>query len=603
MPGFDDRLRQHLERLAPPADPSGAFDRVLEKRIKRRLMRRFQAAGLAVAVVAATVGGTFALVRAFESRDDDDRLGRVSPTPVLVSNGLIAFSRNESVQYDIWTVNSDGTGAVNITVESADSEYVPAWSPDGTKIAFVREMTRTNDRAIYVMNADGTNPIRLKDIGASNHALAWSPDGNRIAYISSGDLFVMNADGSEARRLTSGSKRLDFRPTWSPDGSWIAFARYTFAEPLSTDPFIGQEPSGSGIWLVRPDGSGSRRLTEGSDSEFGTEVDDAPDWSPDGRRIVFQRANDIYVVNTDGSGMKMLTQGGISEVPSWSPDGARIVFQRQADRYGEIYGLYVMNSDGSRETQLRVGAVEQSIAPDWQPIPASAPPTSPTAEPSPTTSPFPAECDASQVTGNFDGDEQPDTATVARTQCLMNPDELGSRATDFALRVQWPPSEGIAPLPDCRKACQAVAAADLNGDSIDEFILMVDKGASTDNFQVYELPASEAFGRAVAVAPPGGRDFPRGETAEFSLFGSVTHFTAIGCDLINHQVIVQSAVQKSDPSQYTVHETLLRFETTDSPPFGEFHVVAERDFTERLDEGVSPGDQFEPGDPCWIYGG
>jgi len=89
LPGFDERLKRHLERLASPADPSGAFDRILERKIRRRFVRRVQAVGLAFVVFAATVGGTFALVRVFRSDSSTDRLGHISPTPLPVTNGRI----------------------------------------------------------------------------------------------------------------------------------------------------------------------------------------------------------------------------------------------------------------------------------------------------------------------------------------------------------------------------------------------------------------------------------------------------------------------------------------------------------------------------------
>jgi len=628
LPGFDDRLRQNLERLAPPADPSGAFDRVLEKKIRRRIARRVQAAGLAFVVVAATVGGTFALVHVFRSDGETSRLGDISPTPVPVANGLIAYASQQSGSWDIWTARPDGTGADNITAESLANETDPAWSPDGAKVAFVSD--RSGNPDIYVMSAEGTNVTRLTNDPTGEYAPAWSPDGSSIAYASgtsggcvsqypldcsSADLFVMNADGSdlgleERESLTSGHE-LDRHPTWAPDGSRIAFARVAldvYYPPGATVPPV------NGIYLMNPDGSGVTRLTKPPDSAWldGVQgVDDWPEWSPDGKKIVFARGEDIYVMGTDGSGLRKLIDSeegnSPSARPSWSPDGTKIVFERIPA--GEtFFEIHTMNADGSDLTPTGlIGANGEIAGPDWQPIPVhSSPSPPPKTESSPTPSPLPAKCDASQVTGNFDGDGQTDTATVAKTECFPSQPGGGSSASPYSLRVQWPPSEGIVPLPDCEPiegvpgVCRAVAAADLNGDGIDEFILKVSEGASTETIQIYELPATEAFGRPTIVTPPGGTEFPPGETARFILFGSVTHYGAIGCDLVNHQIIFQSAGVNENQTKYLVHETLLRFDPTEAPPFGELSVISERDYTEPYESGVGPGDQFEPGDPCWI---
>jgi TolB protein len=611
LPGFDDRLKQHLERVAPPADPTGAYDRILEKKIRRRIVRRLQAAGLAFAVVAATIGGTWVLVRAFESGDDKDRLGDISPTPVPVSNGLIAYASHLSGNWDIWTARSDGTRADNVTAESVANETDPTWSPDGKRIAFVSDRAGNSD--IYVMNADGASVTQLTDVLSNESDPAWSPDGSMIAYASGSssdecvapgdlckkaDIFVSNADGSGARQVAFGAG-LDVGPTWAPDGSMIAFARVIRSTPAPPGP--NPEPATDrGIYLIRPDGTGQKRLT-GRDPSVGDDL--SPDWSPDGREIVFARGGYIHVMNTDGSGVENLAGNERTATlyanPAWSPDGTKIVFEQLGVGPFEIL---TMNADGSQVTQtgLLVGKSDFG-APDWQPVPvtSSASPT-PTTEPSPTPTPFPPECDASEVTGNFDGDGQPDTATVAKTACLA---DTGEQQSEYSLQVRWPPSEGIAPLPSCLKACKAVAAADLNGDGIDEFILQVDARASTDFFQVYELPASETFGRPAIVAPPGSRRWPPGEPAEFSLFGSVLHFSAIGCDLIKHEVIEQDVGVNEAQTEYLIHESRLRFEPVDSPPFGRFTVISERDYTEPYEGSIGPGDQFEPGDPCWIYGG
>jgi Tol biopolymer transport system component len=90
---------------------------------------------------------------------------------------------------------------------------LPAWSPDGSKIAF--ESDRAGDYAVWVMNADGTNPIRLTDPSPRSGAPSWSSDGTRIAFEQGGDIWVMNADGSSKIRITSGFWA-DGLPKWHP---------------------------------------------------------------------------------------------------------------------------------------------------------------------------------------------------------------------------------------------------------------------------------------------------------------------------------------------------------------------------------------------------
>ncbi len=582
MPGFDDRLKQHLERAAPPADPSGAFDRILEKKIRRRIMRRVQAAGLVVAVVAATVTGTFLLYDAFRPR----RV--VTPRPgdlPLTGNGKVVFVRDAAGTYDIFSIEPDGTDIRQLT-RGLTSDVFPTWSPDGQRVAFVRATEEMQE--IAVMDLAGARQVNLTNTPTVEEGdPAWSPDGRRIAFASRPNdglpqIWVMNADGTGARELTD----LPFgvnHPVWSPDGRRIAFSETGAGGP-------------GGIWVMNASGGRARRIFEDTEA---VDLLRAGSWSPDGKSLLFTRvvssaegnsSSDVYAIGADGSGLEQLTADGMSGEAVWSPDGMRITYTG-----GD--SVRVMNADGSDSRLLVDGAATFGVS--WQPVTSGS---SPSPEPELTPTTFPSACDPSVAFGDFNGDGQPDKATVAKTECL--PREAAGDTAEYSLHVQWPPSEGVAPLPDCRKVCRALAGADLNGDGIDEFILQVDAGASTDFIQVYELPASEAFGRPAIVAPPGSPPrWPPGEPAEFSLYGSVTHYHAVGCDLINNQVIVQSAALDSDQMRWSVHESILRFDPTDGEPFGQFTVVSERDYTEPAEENVGPGDQFEPGDPCWIATG
>ena len=183
--------------------------------------------------------------------------------------------------------------------------------------------------------------------------------GSKIAFTSfrngSFDLYVMNADGSKQRRLTTPARSF-LPPAWSPDGRRIAFASGPGACILDIHRvhFVSERNVGTtdvDISVANADGSGLRRLTRGPG------VDCAPVWSPDGQKIAFQRLLvrgegdkivgfdfDVYVINADGSEERNLTGDALSERPIWSPDGRKIAFWSGPDGAG---GVYVMNADGS----------------------------------------------------------------------------------------------------------------------------------------------------------------------------------------------------------------------------------------------------------------
>ena len=233
-----------------------------------------------------------------------------------------------------------------LTQHSADDRS-PAWSPDGTQIAFMSN--RDGNYEIYVMAADGSQPTRLTQHSADDWDPAWSPDGTQITFHSYRDdillsgIYVMAADGSQPTRLTQHGG-LD--PAWSPDGTQIAFWSYR-------DVFLNSE-----IYVMAADGSQLRRLRSGY----------SPAWSPDGTQIAFQSDRDgngeIYVMAADGSQPTRLTQHSATDwFPAWSPDGTQIAFESYRDGNGEIY---VMAADGSQPTRLTQHSADDR-SPAWSP--------------------------------------------------------------------------------------------------------------------------------------------------------------------------------------------------------------------------------------------
>jgi TolB protein len=164
--------------------------------------------------------------------------------PTWAPNGRrIAFYRGtgRGVAH-LYVMNADGTALRPLTRSSA-RDYDPAWSPDGKRIAFARN--RPGSGAIYTVRPDGTGLRRLTRFGEAVYSPAWSPDGRKLAYSRGArgqySILVVNRDGSGQQELTHGPT--DFNPSWSPSGRDIAFSR------------------NATIYVMRADGSHVRRLT------------------------------------------------------------------------------------------------------------------------------------------------------------------------------------------------------------------------------------------------------------------------------------------------------------------------------------------------------
>jgi Tol biopolymer transport system component len=278
-------------------------------------------------------------------------------TVVQVAPGTIAFARTDAGA-DIYVIQTDGTGLTRLAGGPGSWLEHPAWSPDGTRIAYHSGFGPHRTFSVWVMNADGSDRVQLTQVPPGCLWPTWSPDGSHIAFTLHSpetrrfNIYMMDADGSDLSSLTSGATD-DLFPAWAPDGT-ILFLRKQqgAASPLGD------------VFAVHPDGGEVVQVTmQGHVGGYAL--------SPDGTRIAIhdtaQSRIMVIPMNAPGTPATLVDTdfGCLFVAIAWSPDAQALALACSDYMLHIGSDLYIVNADGSGLTAIPIP--EGAFDPSWGP--------------------------------------------------------------------------------------------------------------------------------------------------------------------------------------------------------------------------------------------
>jgi Tol biopolymer transport system component len=269
--------------------------------------------------------------------------------------GNVVFVRTERgptpsgsplVSHSLYSIVADGSEAALLVDVPA---FDPEWSPDGARIAFWADSDpatgfTSTEAELFVVDADGTDLRRLTANERPDRSPTWSPDGSQLAFVRDSAVWIMDVERGRERQVTSGVESV----AWSPDGRWLALTR----------------GADGAILVVRPDGSGRRRIAYSSHYSNSRGFGESVDWTPGGRIVFVTSTTQLATMTSQGTGRRRLTKRTSGYEPAWSPDGRWLVVKPWNSD-----GLDLWSANGLRRRVLtRSTDPVHDLDPDWQPL-------------------------------------------------------------------------------------------------------------------------------------------------------------------------------------------------------------------------------------------